>query len=128
MTIRVALPRIGPHNSGEGFAQHICKGGNMFDILGSAQRFCDGLSRPSFGSVVSRLRGNANADIPPFVSLRGMAIGCEPGYLGVAHRAFTPDGPGLANLNLAGGVTTERTGDRRTLLDSFDAARRDVDA
>ena len=51
-----------------------------------------------------------------------MGIGCEPGYLGVAHRAFTPDGPGLANLNLAGGVTTDRTGDRRTLLDSFDAA------
>jgi Protein of unknown function (DUF1501) len=83
---------------------------------------------PSFGSVVSRLRGNANADIPPFVSLRGMGIGCEPGYLGVAHRAFTPDGPGLANLNLAGGVTMARTGERRTLLDSFDAARRDVDA
>jgi hypothetical protein len=83
---------------------------------------------PSFGSVVSRLRGNANADIPPFVSLRGMGIGCEPGYLGVAHRAFTPDGPGLANLGLAGGVTMARTGERRTLLDSFDAARRDVDA
>jgi Protein of unknown function (DUF1501) len=83
---------------------------------------------PSFGSVVSRLRGNAHADIPPFVSLRGMGIGCEPGYLGVAHRAFTPDGPGLANLGLAGGVTTARTGERRTLLDSFDAARRDVDA
>src|SRR5262249_32601635 len=33
---------------------------------------------PSFGSVVSRLRGNANADIPPFVSLRGMSIGQEP--------------------------------------------------
>src|SRR5207248_4911381 len=41
---------------------------------------------PSFGSVVSRLRGHLNADIPPFVSLRGMGIGCEPGYLGVAHR------------------------------------------
>src|SRR5882762_5058800 len=64
---------------------------------------------PSFGSVMSRLRGHLNADIPPFVSLRGMGIGCEPGYLGVAHRAFTPDGPGLANLNLAGGVTTDRT-------------------
>ena len=83
---------------------------------------------PSFGSVMSRLRGNANADLPPFVSLRGMGIGCEPGYLGVAHRAFTPDGTGLANLNLAGGVTMERSGERRTLLDSFDTARRDVDS
>src|SRR5262249_38147900 len=42
---------------------------------------------PSFGSVMSRLRGQRNADLPPFVSLRGMAIGCEPGSLGVAHRA-----------------------------------------
>lgn len=83
---------------------------------------------PSFGSVMSRLRGNANADIPPFVSLRGMAFGCEPGYLGVAHRAFTPDGQGLANLNLAGGVNVARNDDRRTLLSSFDSARRDIDA
>ena len=50
---------------------------------------------PSFGSVMSQLRGNASNDIPPFVSLRGMSVGTEPGYLGVAHRPFTPNGPGL---------------------------------
>ncbi len=83
---------------------------------------------PSFGSVVSRLRGSANADVPPFVSLRGLSFGCEPGYLGVAHRAFTPSGPGVANLRLAGGVTTERVDDRRSLLTSFDSVRRDLDA
>jgi hypothetical protein len=83
---------------------------------------------PSFGSVVSRLRGNVNADIPPFVSLRGMSIGNEPGYLGVAHRAFTPDGPGLSNLNLAGGVNVARSDDRRGLLENFDTVRRDIDA
>jgi hypothetical protein len=83
---------------------------------------------PSFGSVVSRLRGNANADIPPFVSLRGMSIGNEPGYLGVAHRAFTPDGPGLQNLNLPGGLNVARSDDRRGLLGSFDSVRRDIDA
>src|SRR5262245_60934835 len=54
---------------------------------------------PSFGSVISRLRGNRNAGVPPFVSLRGMSIGQEPGYLGVAHRAFTPGGEGLQNLS-----------------------------
>ncbi|MCC6421097.1 MAG: DUF1501 domain-containing protein [Gemmataceae bacterium] len=84
--------------------------------------------RPSFGSVMSRLRGNANADVPPFVSLRGMSIGCEPGYLGVAHRAFTPNGPGLDNLRLAGGLTADRVDDRRALLTSFDNLRRDIDA
>ncbi|MBI2805355.1 MAG: DUF1501 domain-containing protein [Planctomycetes bacterium] len=83
---------------------------------------------PSFGSVMSRLRGNVNADIPPFVSLRGMSIGSEPGYLGVAHRAFTPSGTGMANLGLASGVTTEQNGVRRDLLARFDTVRREIDA
>jgi hypothetical protein len=82
---------------------------------------------PSFGSVMSRLRGNANADLPPFVSLRGMSVGCEPGYLGIGHRAFTPSGEGLANLGLAGGVNMDRSHDRRQLLENFDSLRRDID-
>jgi hypothetical protein len=57
-----------------------------------------------------------------------MSIGNEPGYLGVAHRAFTPDGPGLSNLNLAGDVNVTRADERRTLLGSFDTVRRDIDA
>src|SRR4051794_31206523 len=84
--------------------------------------------RPSFGSVISRLRAGGSNDIPPFVSLRGMSVGCEPGYLGKAHRAFTPDGEGLANLRLAGGVTGNRMDDRKSLLASFDDVRRDIDA
>jgi len=82
---------------------------------------------PSFGAVMSRLRANSG-DVPTFVSLRGMSIGNEPGYLGVSHRAFTPDGPGLENLRLANGVTSERVGDRRHLLQTFDDVRRDIDA
>src|SRR6185369_1175082 len=53
---------------------------------------------PSFGSVVSRVRGNQNGDIPPFISLRGMSHGTEPGYLRIAHRPVTPSGSGLADL------------------------------
>src|SRR4051794_1513843 len=50
---------------------------------------------PSFGAVMSKLRGSAD-DIPPFVSLRGMSrFGTDPGYLGVAHRPFTSEGPGI---------------------------------
>jgi uncharacterized protein (DUF1501 family) len=82
---------------------------------------------PSFGSVMSRLRGGAQSDIPPFVTLRGMSIGLEPGYLGVAHRAFAPGGQGLADLSLAPGVTIDRSQDRRSLLNQFDSARRDID-
>lgn len=83
---------------------------------------------PSFGSVVSRVRGTSNADIPPFVSLRGMSIGSEPGFLGVAHRAFTPSGDGLSNLRLANGINNDRHDDRRGLLSTFDTVRRDIDA
>jgi hypothetical protein len=83
---------------------------------------------PSFGAVMSKLRGTANADIPPFVSLRGMSIGQEPGYLGVAHRAFTPSGPGLQNLRLPNGVDLVRMDDRKSLLANFDSVRREVDA
>jgi hypothetical protein len=80
---------------------------------------------PSLGAVVSRTRGGG--DVPAFVSLRGMTVGTEPGYLGVAHRPFTPDGPGVENLRLAGGVSPDRLCHRKSLLSSFDQVRRDID-
>jgi uncharacterized protein (DUF1501 family) len=83
---------------------------------------------PALGAVVSKLRVGQTSDIPAFVSLRGMAPGTEPGYLGIAHRPFTPDGPGLANLRLPGGVSAAQVGDRKSLLSRFDSARREVDA
>ena len=83
---------------------------------------------PSLGAVVSKLRGSTNNDIPPYVSLRGMAPGTEPGFLGVAHRPFTPDGPGFNNLRLAAGIDAMRHGDRKDLLAKFDTVRRDIDA
>ncbi len=83
---------------------------------------------PSVGAVISKLRGAAAGDIPPFVSLRGMTVGTEPGYLGVGHRPFTPDGQGVRNLRLPGGVNTERMDDRKSLLSSFDDVRREIDA
>jgi hypothetical protein len=85
-------------------------------------------AHPSFGSVVSKLRASHSDAVPPFVSLRGMSRGTEPGYLGIAHRPFTPSGQGNANLRLANGVTADRLDDRRTLLDSFDDTRRAIDA
>ena len=83
---------------------------------------------PSFGAVVSKVRSNESASVPPYVSLRGMSRGTEPGFLGVSHRPFTPSGPGNANLSLANGVTPQRLDDRKALLDKFDDVRRDIDA
>jgi uncharacterized protein (DUF1501 family) len=57
-----------------------------------------------------------------------MSRGTEPGFLGIAHRPFTPDGPGFRNLKLAGGVSGARLDDRKALLSSFDDLRRDIDA
>jgi hypothetical protein len=83
---------------------------------------------PSLGAVVSRLRSGAS-DIPPYVSLRGMSpFGTDSGFLGVAHRPFTPDGPGFQNLRLASGVDVARADDRKSLLSHFDDVRRDIDA
>jgi hypothetical protein len=83
---------------------------------------------PCFGSVVSKLRSESNGAVPPFVSLRGMSRGTEPGYLGIAHRPFTPGGQGNSNLRLANGVTAERLDDRKNLLAGFDDTRREIDA
>jgi uncharacterized protein (DUF1501 family) len=85
-------------------------------------------AHPSFGSVVSKMRSDSSSAVPPFVSLRGMSRGTEPGYLGIAHRPFTPSGQGNSNLRMANGVTVERLGDRKTLLNSFDDTRRAIDA
>ncbi|MBY0526223.1 MAG: DUF1501 domain-containing protein [Gemmataceae bacterium] len=85
-------------------------------------------NHPSFGSVVSKLRGSNSAAVPPFVSLRGMSIGSEPGYLGIAHRPFSPSGQGLQNLRLPREVTADRLEARKALLEGFDDLRRDMDA
>jgi hypothetical protein len=83
-------------------------------------------NHPSFGSVVSRVRGDSG-DVPAFVSLRGMSRGTEPGFLGIAHRPFTPAGEALNNLRMANGVDTNRMHNRRELLETFDDLRRDID-
>jgi hypothetical protein len=85
-------------------------------------------AHPSFGSVVSKLRGSGTSDVTPFVSLRGLTRGTEPGFLGVSHRPFTPNGPGLQNLSRAGNVDERRLDERKELLKDLDDLRRDIDA
>jgi hypothetical protein len=87
-------------------------------------------ARPSFGAVVSRIRGAANG-MPPYVSMAGEGAAADrpgPGYLGAAHRAFNArPGVGLDNLALHQETSLDRLADRKTLLDSFDTLRRDLD-
>lgn len=85
------------------------------------------LNHPSFGSVISRLRGTNEEGVPQFVSLRGMAKGTEPGYLGVAHRPFSPEGPGVANLRPNQANSGERLNKRKDLLTQFDGFRKATD-
>ncbi|MSR80404.1 MAG: DUF1501 domain-containing protein [Gemmataceae bacterium] len=85
------------------------------------------MNHPSFGSVLSKLRGMNDDGIPPFVSLRGASKGTEPGYLGVAHRPFTPEGQGVANLRPTPANAGERLTKRRDMLNQFDDFRKESD-
>jgi hypothetical protein len=96
-------------------------------MTGKSQRENMTANHPSFGSVVSRARAGANSDMPAFVSLRGMSRGTEPGFLGIAHRPFSPSGPGVENLRPLAAVTQERLQDRRSMLEAFDGVQRDLD-
>ncbi|HVC97130.1 MAG TPA: DUF1501 domain-containing protein [Pirellulales bacterium] len=85
--------------------------------------------RPTFGSVVSKLRGGAVPAMPPYVAFDGF---CDDpvraaDYLGVAHRPFVPGGEQMNSLSPVAGVTLDRMSDRRELLRSFDTLRRDID-
>jgi hypothetical protein len=88
---------------------------------------------PSLGAVVSKLQGPVNQTIPPFVGLSPKmgemrwARSGDPGFLGVSHAPFKPNGAGKGDLVL-NGVTLDRLSDRRALLEGFDRFRRDVDS
>jgi uncharacterized protein (DUF1501 family) len=97
-------------------------------MTGYSERVNQTAEHPSFGAVVSKVFAPRFGPVPGFVSLRGMTRGTEPGFLGVAHRPFTPSGAGMNNLKLANGVTADRLGDRKALLEAFDDTRRDLDA
>jgi hypothetical protein len=96
---------------------------------------------PSFGAVVSKVRGPGRDGIPPFVSLvprdrrlEAYNYGLGSGYLGPTHHPFVAGvlsgdpGPQLGNLRLPAAVTLDRLSERKALLASFDQVRRDIDA
>jgi hypothetical protein len=97
-------------------------------MTGKSQRENMTANHPSFGSVVSRVRAGQLNNMPPFVSMRGMSRGTEPGFLGISHRPFSPSGPGIQNLRPLQNVDADRLNDRRGMLQTFDGVRRDLDA
>jgi len=87
---------------------------------------------PTFGAVISKLEGAVTPAVPPFVGLEPRMQhkpynAATPGFLGVSHQSFRPQGDGKTDMTL-NGVTLERLADRRNLLASFDKFRRDTDA
>jgi hypothetical protein len=84
---------------------------------------------PAVGSVLSKVCGPADKSIPPYVTLAGDSMGKSEGtygYLGVAHAPFSPGGQARRDMTL-NGVTLDRLDDRKSLLNSLDRARTDID-
>ena len=87
---------------------------------------------PSMGAIVSKLQGPGADGVPAFVGLSPKmghmpwADPGEPGFLGLAHSCFNPNG-GAANDMVLKGISLERLNNRRALLKSFDKFRRDCD-
>jgi hypothetical protein len=88
--------------------------------------------RPGIGPVLSKLLGPVDAAVPPFVGLAEKtkhlpwSDAGRVGFLGPAHAAFKPDGPGMANMQLQN-LTVEQLANRKQLLHSFDTLRREWD-
>jgi hypothetical protein len=88
--------------------------------------------RPSLGAILSKVEGPVRDGIPPFVGLspkmghKPWADNGNPGYLGLAHAPFTPNGDDMASMSTRG-LGLGRLGDRRSLLRVLDGWRREVD-
>jgi len=120
---RMALVRSFAHtNSGHG-------GGTHYVMTGYDNRNIDngGLpTRPSLGSIVSRVRGPNNlvTGMPTYVRLSG--IGSDgPAFLGAAYNPFDPSGQARRNMSLV--IERQRLDDRRELLNGLDQVNREID-
>jgi hypothetical protein len=88
--------------------------------------------RPSIGAVLSRVAGPVDPAVPPFVGLAERTKHAPwsdpgtPGFLGIAHAPFKPDGQGMSDLKLKG-VSVEQLANRRKMLSAFDGMRKELD-
>jgi hypothetical protein len=94
---------------------------------------------PGLGAIVAQQAGARRPGMPAYVAVpQASSIGLNPGYfgghlLGAQYNPFQtggdPNAPTFTvqNLNLAQGLTLARLEDRRSLVDHFDTARRELD-
>ena len=86
--------------------------------------------RPALGSIISRFHGGG--DVPSYVSLEysnGLTSYEHPQYAGAGHAPLhVSGGEGVRNLGIQNGMSLNRLGSRRSLLETFDSVRRNVDA
>src|SRR6516225_9567876 len=82
--------------------------------------------KPSFGSILARIRGSNNSQtgLPNYVRMGGI-LGDGPSWLGPAYGPFDTGGNARRNMNLQ--VALERLADRRSLLKTFDSLDRKID-
>lgn len=89
--------------------------------------------RPGIGSVLTKLQGNVDPSVPPFVGL------CETtkhlpwsdpgksGFLGSTFSPFRPSGPDMANMKM-NAINQTELADRKKLLSGFDDLKRELDS
>jgi hypothetical protein len=88
---------------------------------------------PCIGSVAARVCGANQPGLPPFVSIPNSMRYGRAAWIGKGFSPFETVKSAdtkpfvVANLTLIGGMTQERLGDRRALLQGFDQARRVID-
>jgi uncharacterized protein (DUF1501 family) len=73
-----------------------------------------GIVHPGFGSIVASMLGQADFDLPNFVSIQGQSVG--PSFLGVHYAPFVVLDPNRRPDNLAAPVTGDRLRRRMDLL------------
>ena len=120
---KMALVRSFAHtNSGH-------SGGTHYVMTGYDNKQADngGLpTRPSIGSILSRVRGASHPEsgVPTYVRLGGI-FGDGASFLGPAYGPFDQNGQARKNMTLT--LPEERISDRRNLLGSLDRLNRQVD-
>lgn len=94
---------------------------------------------PFFGSIATKITGPRHAGMPANVAIPyAMSIGLRPGYfggnyLGTPYNPFETEGDPnndrfkVQNVTLTNQMTIDRLEDRRSLLQSVDSIRRDMD-